>query len=275
MTKRTILGLCLLAAASSQPVAAQQPGWAFTAGAGVGSENVYPGAEEFFVTPLPSVSATYNRGNASFSISILEGLGVDYVIPKWGLIASANVNAGPRRDSAGYNIAGITVEHSPATRALLLGSTPVEASLIYTASLHRVTPIGLLGVAVKAHPTSIRTEEEERTRTGLTYSLQYLAGKPVSDRLSVSGLLSLEFMNGTFADTWHSRPQTRTSAEVFQAEAGLRGAQVAMEVEYWLSSRVSMSVLGGTTVLMGDAKSSPFTVDRTQRVMRTQVLYHF
>lgn len=43
MTAKRILGLCLVLAANVQPLVGQQSRWNFTVGAGVGSENVYPG----------------------------------------------------------------------------------------------------------------------------------------------------------------------------------------------------------------------------------------
>lgn len=270
-----ILSLCVMIAIGIQPSAAQQPGWTFTAGLGVGSENVYPGAEDFFVTPLPSASASYTAGSTSYSISILEGLGITHVIPRWGLIADVNLNAGPRRDAAGYSVLGVEIDHTPSTQALLVGAPDLDAPFVLKASLLRATPIGLLGASVGVHRTSVESPQQQETRTGLLYSLQYLASRQPMERLTLSGLLSLEIMDQTFADTWHSRRQAGPSTDAFEANAGLRGSLIAVEAQYWFSDRVSLAVLGGSTVLMGDAKNSPFTADRVQRVMRTQLLYQF
>jgi outer membrane scaffolding protein for murein synthesis (MipA/OmpV family) len=272
-----LLGFCLTMLLAAQPMHAQQPGWAFSAGLAVGGENVYPGSNDYYLTPLPSLSASYSRGNISCSLSVLEGLGVTYMIPKWGLIASANVNAGARRDPAGYSVLGVSVDHSASTRALLVGSRDLDAPLVLNTSLMRMTPIGLVGASVAVHRTSVGSSptEQQGSRTGLVYALQYMASRQATERLSFSGLLSLEFMDQTYADTWHTRHQASPSSPTYEADAGLRGSVVAAEAQYWISERVSLSVLGASTILLGDARHSPFTAESVQRVMRTQVLYHF
>jgi outer membrane scaffolding protein for murein synthesis (MipA/OmpV family) len=272
-----ILSCCLALIMAAPSLTAQQPGWEFTAGLAVGGQNVYPGSDDYYLTPMPSLSASYSRGSVSYSISIMEGLGVAYMIPKWGLIATANINFGARRDSAGYNVLGISVDHEASTRALLVGSTDLEAPLVLNAGLMRPTPIGLLGASVAVHRTSVSSAltGQDDTRTGLIYALQYMVAGQATERLSLSGLLSLEFMDQTYADTWHSRHQATSSSAAWEAGAGLRGTMVAAEARYWISDRVSLSVLGASTVLLGDARNSPFTAESVQRVMRTQVLYHF
>lgn len=272
-----LVGLCLLTAIGVQPLDAQDSRWTFTAGVGIGGENVYPGSDDYYVSPLPSMSASYRSGNLSYSISILDGVGITYIIPKWGLIATANVNAGARRDPAGYSVLGISVDHSEATRELLADSPDLDAPLVLSTTLLRATPIGLIGASLDVHRTTVGSfrAQPDHVRTGLVYSLQYLAGGQVSERLSLSGLVTLEYMDETYADTWHTRPDLGESTGAFDANAGLRGSMVAMEAQYWISERVSLSVLGASTILMGDAKDSPFTAETLQRVMRTQVLYHF
>ena len=272
-----ILGACMAIGLLAQPLLGQQPGWAFTAGVAVGGENVYPGSGDYYLTPLPSMSASYNRGNATYSLSLLEGLGISYVVPKWGLIASANVNAGARRDPESFSVLGITVDHSPTTRALLVGTSDLHTPLVLNTGLFHASPIGLLGLSLGVHRTSVESPQapqQSEVRNGLVYSLVYMAGGQVSERFSLSGLLSLDFMDQTYADTWHTRRQS-ASAGVFEADAGLRSSMVALEAEYRLSERVSLSVVGASTILMADAKASPFTVETVQRTMRTQVLYHF
>ena len=222
MKTTRILDVCAMIAITAMPSAAQQPGWAFTVGAGVGSENVYPGAEEFFVTPLPSASASYTAGTTSYSISILEGLGITHVIPQWGLIANANINAGPRRDSSGYSVLGVSIDHTASTQALLVGSPDLDAPVVLNASLLRATPIGLIGASVAVHRTSVVSPQRRETRTGMVYSLQYMTSVQPAERMALSGLLSLELMDGTFADTWHSRRQASPSSDDFEARAGLR-----------------------------------------------------
>lgn len=275
MKIRTALYFALSVALIPQSIDAQQSSWTVTAGVGMGSANVYPGAEELFVTALPIVNVAHTRGRTTYSASILDGLGITHALPHWGVVANVNLKAGPLRDPAGYNIAGVRVEHRPETRALLVGTTPVETPVILTANLHKTTPIGRVGVSVGVHRTTIEGAEESSVHTGLTYALQYLPNLQATERLSVGGLLSVEYMDATFADSWHSRSPAAPGGDTFHASAGWRGGLIAAEVRYRISDRVSLQVLGGATALMSHARRSPFTADRLQRVMRTQLLYHF
>lgn len=186
-----------------------------------------------------------------------------------------SLRAGPLRDPAGYNIAGVTVEHGPETRSRLVGTTPVETPVILTANLHAATPLGLLGVSVGVHRTTVQTADESRVRTGLTWALQYLGNIRPTERLTVGGMLGLEWMDATFADSWHSGPASSAGGRTFRASAGWRGGLIAADLRYRISERVSLQVLGGATALMPDARRSPFTADRLQRVWRTQLLYNF
>lgn len=269
---------CLVVLLTAQTLRAQQSSWEFSLGAGMGGENVYLGSDDYYISPLPSLNATYTSGNMSYSLSLLDGLGITYMNPNWGLMASVNVNAGATRDSEDYKVIGFSVKHSNKTKTLLEGSPDLNTPLTVTTTLAYTTPVGLFGVSMGYHPTSVKynqTAQKDETRNGLLYSMLYMVGAPITERLSFSGLLSVDFMNKTYAATYFGVDQPTQSLSTFQADAGLRSTMIALEVKYQLSKHVSLSAVGGSTILMGDAKNSPYTVETVQRTVMTQMLYHF
>lgn len=277
--KRThILVSSLMIALAAHVLHAQEPGWEVSVGVGVAGEHVYPGSDAYYVAPVPSLNASYTRGSVSYSLSILEGFGITYLNSNWGLMAGLNVNAGAMRDSEEYTVLGVGVEHNDRTKALLAGSPDLDTPLAATATLAYASPIGLFGASLEVHPTSVepnQTAQQDETRTGLLYSLIYMAGGKATERLSLSGLLSVDFMDETYADTWYAVDQPTGSLSAFDADDGLRSSMVAVEVEYRLTERVTLSAVGASTFLLGDARESPYTVESVHRSVVTQLLYHF
>lgn len=256
----------------------QQNGWKSSVGVGVAGENVYVGSDDYYVVPLPSFKASYTHENVNYSLSLLEGLGVTYMIPDWGLMVDVNLNAGSTRDPEEYTVLGVPVEHSSDTKRLLAGTPSLDTPLALKTMLATPTQIGMLGASVAIHPTSVeyqRTGLEDETRTGLIYSALYNLDIPISQRLSLSGLLSLDFMDETYADTWYSVDQPTPALDRFEAEAGLHSSMIMLGINYQISDRVSLSAVGGSTILMGDAKDSPYTVEPVQRQVIVQTVYHF
>ena len=136
----------------------------------------------------------------------------------------------------------------------------------------------MFGASVAIHPTSVEYQRAgvvDETRTGFLYSTFYNVDIPVSQRLSLSGLFSLDFMDDTYADTWYTVDQPTPALDMFEAQAGLHSSMIMLEINYQISDRVSLSAVGGSSILMGDAKDSPFTVETVQRQVMMQTLYHF
>jgi outer membrane scaffolding protein for murein synthesis (MipA/OmpV family) len=278
MKRTQILVSSLMIVLAAQILHAQQPGWEFSVGAGIGGETVYSGSDDYYIAPLPSVKASYSSGNVNYSLSILEGLGITYMNPNWGLMASASVNAGATRDREEYTVIGVPVKHSARTRALLAGSPNLNTPLAVTTMLAYPSPIGLFGVSLGIHPTSVeynRTDRQDETRNGMLYSLLYTVGGRATEQLSFSGLFSIEFMDQTYADTWYSVDKPTNSLSAHKADAGLRNGLIALEMSYRISERISLSAVGASTILMSDAKDSPYTVETVQRAVTAQMLYHF
>lgn len=257
---------------------AQEAGWNFTLGGGVAGENVYVGSDDYYLMPLPNFKASYAKGSFDYSFSLLDGLGVTYTNQKLGLLTSVTVNAGESRNSQEYSLLGMQVKHSAPTLELLKGTSNLDVPLALDVTLAYLTPVGLFGASLAYNPVTVeynQTSLKDETRHGFVYSLQYMAGLPLSDRLSMSGLVSVDFMDGNFADTWFTVNQVTNSLNTFKARAGLRSSMIAVEMNYEISKRFRLSLLGASTILLQDARKSPFTVETVQRTMMLQTLYHF
>ena len=253
-------------------------GWQFTMGGGIAGENVYPGSDHYYLMPLPNLKAAYDRGSVHYSLSLLEGLQVTWRAPRYGLLASLNINAGDTRKADEYSVLGMAVKHRDDTRRRLAGTPDLDTPLALNAMLAAPSPVGVFGVALTYHPTRVAYPQgdlTDETRGGFVYSALYMVGFSPAERLSVSGLVSIDFMDRTYADTWFSVNRPTASLSPFAAGAGLRSGMVALEITYPFSRRVDLSLVGASTVLLGDAKDSPFTVENVQRTMTMQVLYHF
>lgn len=269
---------CMIIVLAAQTLHAQKPGWTFSVGAGMGGETVYMGSDDYYITPLPGLDAAYVSGNFTYSLSLLEGLGISYMKPEWGLMASVTVNAGATRDPEEYTVMGVSVKHAHKTKTLLEGSPDLNTPVTVNTTLAYATPVGLFGVSMEIHPTSVKYNQtglKDETRNGMLYSALYMIGAPVTERLSLSGIFSLEFMDQTYADTWFGVDQPTKSFGTFKANAGLRSGMIALEANYQLSKHVSLSALGGSSILMADAKDSPYTVETVQRTVMMQMLYNF
>jgi outer membrane scaffolding protein for murein synthesis (MipA/OmpV family) len=278
MKRIQILIACGMILLAAQAANAQQNGWEFSVGGGVAGEYVYLGSDDYYVAALPSFNASYTHENVNYYLSLLDGLGVTYMNPGWGLMMDVNLNAGSYRDPDEYNVVGVPVKHSADTKRLLADTPSLDTPLALTLMLATTTQIGMFGASVAIHPTSVeypRAGLEDETRTGLIYSALYNLDIPISQQLSLSALFSLDFMDETYADTWFTVDQPTPALEKFEADAGLHSSMIMLEINYQISERVSLSAVGGSTILMGDAKDSPFTVETVQRQVMVQMLYHF
>lgn len=278
MKRLIILSIGVQMLFASQTLFAQETGWDFSLGGGIASENVYVGSNHIYVTPVPDFSASYTRGSFTYSLSLLEGLSVTYMSEHLGLIASVNANYGETRNPKEYRVLGVHVKHRAETRALLEGTSNLDTPTAFTATLAYPTPIGIFAATLTYHPTNVeynRADLKDETRHGYVYSLQYMIGVPASQRLTLSGLVSVDFMDRNYADTWFTVDQATNTLNSYSASAGLRSTLIGAELKYQVSEHINISLLGASTVLLGDARHSPFTVEKVQRTMMLQTVYRF
>ncbi|MFP4206420.1 MAG: MipA/OmpV family protein [Spirochaetaceae bacterium] len=204
---RTLMLLVLIAGCRA-PFATAQDGWDLSLGAGVAQSPVYEG---------------------------LDGLGVTYIHEGRGILAGVAVSPGAERDSEGYSFVVTQVDHDKRTRELLEDTPTVRTVVAADATLGVLTPVGLLGTTVGYRPSVVEyTRASGGDGTDATYrafvgSLFYMIGMPVTERLSVMAVLSLELMDDDYADAWFSVEEPTASLDTFEAEAGLRATQLALE----------------------------------------------
>lgn len=257
---------------------AQDANWTFQLGGGLCSENVYLGSDTYYVTPLPNCKASYTSGSFVYSISILEGLGINYMKPILGFYTGINLNVGETRNTEEYSVAGISVKHNKKTQKLLEGTPDTETPLALDLMLIYPSRIGLFGLSMAYHPTKVgynEDDEREKTRDGNIYSAMYMIELPATERLSIGAVLSIVLMDKHYADIWYSVDKETGSLKRFQADAGLRSTMFAAELKYRISGTVNLSLIGAGTRLLGDAQKSPFTREPFQGKLIMQTLYHF
>ncbi len=251
-----------VASAQSQQTAAPPPRSSISVGVGTASTSLYPGSRERIVLPFPSVDASHTRGTLTLSASVLDGLGVRYFQPSTGLLWNLAIAPGARRTRDGYSVLGVHRAPSDQMRSLLQGSSDASTPVSVVAMLGLPTSVGLVGATVGYYPTKITPAESGRRKSlrhGVQYSLVYLVGLPVTDRLSVGGTLQLKYMSQAYASAWFSQERATSSLPAFAAQRGFKDTQVAVQLDYRLTRRMELSVLGAGTWFLGDARKSPFT----------------
>jgi hypothetical protein len=231
------------------------------------------------MSPFPSVDVSYTTGGLSISASILDGLGVSYMHEGRGILGSVSVNFGAERDSEGYSFLATQVDHDKRTRELLEDTPAVRTVVAADATLGVLTPVGVLGTTVGYRPSVVEYNgpssggDTDATYQAFVGSLFYMIGMPVTERLSVMAVLSLELMDADYADAWFTVEEPTASLDTFEAEAGLRDAQLALEASYMFADHFGLSLTAGEMVMLGDAAESPYTRGQFQTVAMLEAFY--
>ena len=247
-----VLSLCVVLGAAAED------GWGLTLGGGAYVSNVYSGADEFFLSPLPVARASYKSGKVEVFASTLDGLGFLYVDMEGHLFASAGVNLGERRDSEEYDAIFVRMDHRADTARYLAG-TPTAWNPAYGfGMLGWISPIGIFASALYYQPTLLSGDADELFHAFIP-SLFYLAPVQVTEKFKLTTLLSLDFMDSRYAEAWYSVEEATGELEEFHAEAGLRGVQLILQAEYFLTEHVSVGALASNLYLLKDAADSPYT----------------
>lgn len=252
--------------------------WDLSVSAGSVSENVYVGSDDLYVAPLVSFDARRRVGPVTTVFSLLEGISVSYVHARTGLMGSLTVNQGDERKRDEYSTSGIRIEHSDRTARLLAGTPNISTPVTIRASLDTVTPVGMVGISVEHHPTRLESADADvadELAHGLLYSLHYMVGLPLTERLSFGGMLGLTFMSESYADAWFTVEQPTEALTSFEAGAGARDAQLAVQFAYAMSPSIDMVLTYANLRLLGDAQRSPYTLESAQHTVMLQAVYGF
>jgi hypothetical protein len=228
------------------------------------------------MSPFPSVDVSYTTGGLSISASILDGLGVSYMHEGRGILGSVSVSPGTERDSEGYSFLATQVDHDRRTRELLEDTPTVRSVVAADATLGVLTPVGVVGTTIGYRPSVVEYDgggDADATYQAFVGSLFYMIGMPVTERLSVMAVLSLELMDTDYADAWFTVEEPTASLDTFEAEAGLRDAQLALEASYMFADHFGLSLTAGEMVMLGDAAESPYTRGQFQTVAMLEAFY--
>ncbi len=259
--------LIALIVGCATPFVNAQEGWEISLGAGLAQSPVYEGSEDYYVSPFPAVDVGYTTGSFSFSASILDGLGLSYMHPEGKLLTSISVAPGAGRDSDGYSLLFSQADHSKQTQELLEDTPTVRGIVSTDLTIGTITRVGLFAASVGYRPT-----DAEETYHAFVGSLVYMIGLPLTERLGLAASASIEAMDKRYAEAWYGLDNDTAALDAFEADAGLRMTQLAIEGTYMFSEQIGMTALVGESVLLGDAADSPYTESRFQT---TGMLYGF
>jgi outer membrane scaffolding protein for murein synthesis (MipA/OmpV family) len=121
-----------------------------------------------------------------------------------------------------------------------------------------ISPVGILASALYYQPTLVSGDADELFHAFVP-SIFWLAPVPVTDRLTVTCLASLDFMDRRYAAAWFSVEEPTAELAAFRARAGLRDVQLIVRAEYRLTERLAATLLAGNLYLLADAADSPYT----------------
>jgi len=271
----TVVLLCL-ACVLENALADNQ--WDFTVGGGFYRDSVYAGSDDFYVVPVPIARASYARGNLSFYLSLLNGIGVSWFNEEKGLTASTSVRYGQERDSREYSLMGIMAVHSERTKRLLADTPTASAPVVYDATISCRALKGTIEASVEWYPTSVDYHlagQQDRDFNGLIYSLFYSLEDRLTERYLFSGKVGVQFMNQGYADAWYTVRYLTAELDAFAADAGLADAKLSLQVTRMFSEKAGVSLLGTATLFMADAGTSPYTTEKFQPATLLFAFYNF
>jgi outer membrane scaffolding protein for murein synthesis (MipA/OmpV family) len=272
-----VLSVLVVLTSSATKVVAED-GWNSSVGAGVYMSNVYIGSDDYYFSPIPLAQTSYSKNDFSFSLSLLDGLGVLYSDQKSGFHIGAFMTYGDERDSQKYSVLGISRDHSDKTKRFLQDSPTASTSFSSSVVLGFDTKIGTFEASISYNPTTVDYDQsglDDKDYQGFLYSLSYSIEHPVTEQLIVAAKLGVDFMNQDYADAWYSVDYQTKQLDTFDAEAGLRDAIVSLQVTKMFSDRIGMSLRGEGMILLMDASKSPYTAERFQSTVMLCTFYNF
>jgi outer membrane scaffolding protein for murein synthesis (MipA/OmpV family) len=248
--------------------------WTFVVGGGGYVSNVYGGSDESFIAPMPIAQASYKTGNLEFSASILDGIGINYLDEERHFLAGVGVNFGEGRDSEEYSTGLYNLKHSKETERFLDGSPTVSSIVRSALTIGWLSPVGVLGASLKYQPTTLEGDTDEFFHAFLPSAFWRLP-VPVSEKLMITGMLEVEFMNKGFADAWYTVDTMTTELDTFEAEAGLRDIRFCIQADYMFTEHIGATFLAENSFLLMDGADSPYTRSRYQLTSGLGVFFTF
>jgi outer membrane protein len=232
--------------------------WRLSVGGGVASIPEYPGSGRQRTLVVPVISATYGRffiGGDPGSGSP-GGAGFDvYRNGAWRLGVSAYGDLTRRRESDDARLRGLG-DVDPAVRAGLFG--------VY--STERFVLRANFGSDISGH------------KQGTLVRLDALARFRPSERLTLSAGPGLTWANSQYTRTFFGvddLQSARSGLPQFEARSGLNSVRFSVGASYPIDRSWSVGANFTAARLLGDARNSPVTVDKSQNLVGAFATYRF
>ena len=274
--KSWLLSFCFVCIMTGTTLA--QDGWDFSVGAGVYSENVYTGSDDLYVAPGLLVQVGYSLGDFGFSLNLHEGPSMVYTNKETGIQGKLEVSFDQERDSQSYSVFGRDEDHSDTTKRLLQDTPTVATEVAPKLSAELPTSLGMWGVSVAYHSTSVDypiAGQMDKDYAGWLYSLSYAKAFPVSETLSFAAQVELTYMNQAYSQAWFSVEYPTPALSTFDADAGFRDVTVGLQGTKMFTGHTGLSLLLAGSYLLEDAADSPYTVEEFQPAAMLYAFYMF
>jgi hypothetical protein len=227
------------------------------------------------MAPAPILKVSYGVGNLNLYASFLDGLGIQYLDMERRVLVGGAVNFGRNRDDEGYRAVLFPRDYGRRIAEHLAGSPAASSLLRAESMLGWVSPVGILGVSLKYFPTTVEEAGGDDFYHAFLPSAFLLLPLPLTEKLAVTGMATLQFMDKNFAAAWYSVKESTAGLEEFDAEAGLESVRFTVQTDYMFTERIGASIFAESAFLLNDAAESPYTRSRYQFVSGLYAFYKF
>lgn len=256
------LGVCPVLAQAESDIS-------LTLGVGGNVSPLYSGSDEVGFSPLPVIDARYSIPHLELFLSSFDGAGLTLSDERLGISFSLGVNGGEERD---------TNEDNDDVKALLQGTPDVKNPCRVFGSIEIVLPVGELFATTNYFP--IETDYDGAAKNDETYhGVLIEAGwgmeMPLTDQMLLETNIGTSWMDGEYAEAYHSVRYQTPKLKEFDAKSGIRDVNASLTLLYLLTDHLGTGVFGSATQLLGDAAESPLTKQEFQGEAGFAVFYRF
>ncbi len=271
-----LMGIALvsvLIVLSNFPVSAQQlrnAQWELAIGVGVGGKPMYVGSDEIDIRPFPYVDFRYKIPRIEFFINNENGAGVNLKSDKISAFTvSFGINSGESRNT----------DEDDGDDLILLEETQ-EVTCDY--QVFGLIEMSLLSGALfsKVSFLPIETDYEEinlldEKYDGVLVNAGWRSQIPLDLKLTLDLKTGFTWMNGEYAEAFHSLLLPTSRLERFDADSGVRDINAYAAIIYMANARMGAKAYAAASYLVGDAGDSPFTVEELQPQAGLAFFYSF
>lgn len=255
------------------PASAQmvpEPGFELSLGAGLGGNPLYVGSDEIEIQPFPYIDFRYETPNLNFFVNNKHGA---------GLTITGNAHA-PFSVSVGIHVGESrnTDEDDGEDLRLLRGTPEVESDYRLFAMIETPVPDGRLFAKFSYSPIETHYEETElldMDYDGFLVNAGWEGQVPLNLQMTLDLQADVTWMNGEYAEAFHSVLLSMPNLERFDAKSGIRDVHASAALTYMMNARMGARVYGETLYLLDDASETPLTQDTWQPLAGFLIFYSF